>query len=122
MDNYVCVKEIGSFHIGGRMVSLEDLPVYKAVMAKNAPPRKVDPNGDFWSEQMYVHYTKLVELKAKYPLCLWHGGGLTGACWETRPDGSESWQMYFLKAGHDVYISDAVERGRASWSRYPDII
>jgi pimeloyl-ACP methyl ester carboxylesterase len=26
-----------------------------------------------------------------------------------------------LKAGHTVYVSDAVERGRASWSRFPEI-
>jgi hypothetical protein len=29
--------------------------------------------------------------------------------------------MFFLKAGHDVYVSDAVERGRASWARYPEV-
>ena len=29
--------------------------------------------------------------------------------------------MFFLRAGHDVYVSDAVERGRASWARYPEI-
>ena len=27
----------------------------------------------------------------------------------------------FLNAGYDVYVSDAVERGRASWARYPEI-
>ncbi|MGY8705554.1 hypothetical protein RAD16_07390 [Bradyrhizobium sp. 18BD] len=26
-----------------------------------------------------------------------------------------------LNAGYDVYVSDAVERGRASWARYPEI-
>jgi hypothetical protein len=25
------------------------------------------------------------------------------------------------KAGNDVYVSDAVERGRAYWARYPEI-
>jgi pimeloyl-ACP methyl ester carboxylesterase len=52
---------------------------------------------------------------------LWHGGGLTGVTWETKPDGKPGWQMFFLRAGHDVYVSDAVERGRASWARYPEI-
>ena len=52
---------------------------------------------------------------------LWHGGGLTGVTWETKPDGKPGWQMFFLNAGHDVYVSDAVERGRASWARYPEI-
>ena len=52
---------------------------------------------------------------------MWHGGGLSGVTWETKPDGKPGWQNYFLKAGHDVYVSDAVERGRASWARYPEI-
>ena len=84
-------------------------------------PIKVDPNGDFEVEQMYVQYVKLAQPKAKYPLLLWHGGGLTGVTWETKPDGKPGWQMFFLRAGHDVYVSDAVERGRASWARYPEI-
>ena len=41
--------------------------------------------------------------------------------WETKPDGKPGWQQYFLNAGYDVYVSDAVERGRASWARYPEI-
>jgi len=70
---------------------------------------------------MYVGYTKLAQPKARYPLLLWHGGGLTGVTWETKPDGKPGWQLFFLRAGHDVYVSDAVERGRASWARYPEI-
>jgi pimeloyl-ACP methyl ester carboxylesterase len=51
----------------------------------------------------------------------WHGGGMTGVCWETKPDGAPGWQNFFLRAGYDVYLCDAVERGRAGWSRYPEI-
>src|SRR5215813_13103203 len=40
--------------------------------------------------------------------------------WETKPDGKPGWQMFFLNRGYDVYVSDAVERGRASWARYPE--
>jgi pimeloyl-ACP methyl ester carboxylesterase len=54
-------------------------------------------------------------------MLMMHGGGLTGVTWETKPDGKPGWQMYFLRAGYDVYVADAVERGRASWSRYPEI-
>jgi pimeloyl-ACP methyl ester carboxylesterase len=50
-----------------------------------------------------------------------HGGGLSGVTWETKPDGRPGWQMFFLRAGHDVYVADAMERGRASWSRYPEV-
>jgi pimeloyl-ACP methyl ester carboxylesterase len=115
------VKEVGSFHVGGRQAALSGLPVREIVFTAGAPPFRVDPNGEFEVEQMYVHYTKLSEPKARYPLLMWHGGGLTGATWETKPDGQPGWQMYFLKAGHDTYVSDAVERGRASWARYPEI-
>lgn len=115
------VKEVGSFHIGGRAVSLEGMAVKDVVFSPGMAPVKVDPNGDFHTEQMYVQYVKLAAAKAKYPLLMWHGGGLSGVTWETKPDGKPGWQQFFLRAGHDVYVSDAVERGRASWSRYPEI-
>jgi len=115
------VLEVGSFHIGGRQVTLSGLPEREISFSAGMPPIKVNPNGDFEAEQMYAQYVKLVDPKAKYPLLLVHGGGLSGVTWETKPDGKPGWQQFFLKAGHDVYVSDAVERGRASWARYPEI-
>jgi len=115
------VSEIGSFHIGGQQVTLAGLPEREIVFTPGAPPLKVDPNGDFEAGQMYVQFVKLQSPKARFPLLLWHGGGLTGVTWETKPDGKPGWQQYFLRHGHDVYLSDAVERGRAAWSRYPEI-
>src|SRR5215472_2795247 len=117
----ITVAEVGSFHVGGRAVSLTGLPTRDVVFTAGSAPIKVDPNGDFEVEQMYVSYTKLAQPKARYPLLLWHGGGLTGVTWETKPDGKPGWQLFFLRAGHDVCVSDAVERGRASWARYPEI-
>jgi pimeloyl-ACP methyl ester carboxylesterase len=115
------VREVGSFHIGGRQVVLSGMPERELSYAASMPPRKIDPNGEFEVEQMYVQYVKLANPKAKYPLLLWHGGGLTGVTWETKPDGKPGWQQFFLSAGYDTYVSDAVERGRASWARYPEI-
>lgn len=46
---------------------------------------------------------------------------MTGANWETTPDGRSGWLTAFLRAGFDVYVSDAVERGRSGWSRWPEI-
>ena len=115
------VKEVGSFHVGGRTETLFGLPTKEIVFSPGAPPLKVDPNGEFEVEQMYVQYVKLANPKGKVPLLLWHGGGLSGVTWETKPDGKPGWQQFFLNAGHDVYVSDAVERGRASWARYPEI-
>ncbi len=115
------VADIGSFHIGGRTATLSGLPEREIVLVPGAPPFRIDPNGDFQVDQMYVQYVLHAQPRARYPLLFWHGGGLTGATWETKPDGQPGWQRYFLGAGYSVYISDAVERGRASWARYPDI-
>ena len=122
-DGHFGVKEVGSFHVGGRQATLAGLAEKEIVFTAGAPPVKINPNGDFEVEQMYVQYVKLHDAsrKALYPLLMWHGGGLSGVTWETKPDGKPGWQNYFLKAGHDVYVSDAVERGRASWARYPEI-
>jgi hypothetical protein len=117
----LAVDEVGSFHVGGRSVSLSGLPKREAVFTAGAPPIVVDPNGDFEVEQMYVQYVKLAEPRAKYPLLLMHGGGLTGVTYETTPDGRPGWQMFFLRQGHTVYTGDAVERGRASWARFPEV-
>ena len=115
------VKEVGSFHVGGHAETLTGLPTREIVFSAGAPPTKVDPNGEFEVEQMYVQYVKLAQPKAKVPILLWHGGGLSGVTWETKPDGKPGWQQFFLNAGYDTYVSDAVERGRASWARYPEI-
>src|SRR4051812_6608720 len=96
------VSEIGSFHVGGRLVTLEGLPVRELFYTSSAgTPLKVDPNGDYQVEQMYVQYVKLAQPKARYPLLMVHGGGMTGVNWETTPDGRPGFQMYFLQHGHD---------------------
>ncbi len=115
------VKEVGSFHIGGRTETLAGLPTREIVFSPGAPPLKVDPNGEFEVEQMYVQFVRLARPKGKYPILFWHGGGLAGVTYETKPDGKPGWQQYFLNAGYDAYVSDAVERGRASWARFPEI-
>ncbi len=115
------LKDVGSFYIGGRTVTLSGLPASEIVFTKGAPAMKVDPNGDFEVEQMYVQYMLPADPTSKYPLLMWHGGGLTGVTWESKPDGNPGWMQYFLRTGHPIYVSDAVERGRASWARYPEI-
>ncbi len=115
------VKEVGSLHVGGRAITLAGLPERDVVFSPGAPPIRVNPNGDFQVEQMYAQYVRLVDPNAKYPLLMMHGGGLSGVTYETKPDGKPGWQQFFLRAGDDVYVSDAVERGRASWARFPEV-
>lgn len=115
------IKEVGSYHVGGRTVTLSGLPEREITYSPGSPPSKLNPNGDFAVEQMYTRYTRLVDPKGKVPMLMWHGGGLSGVTYETKPDGGPGWEMFFLNAGWDVFVSDAVERGRASWARYPEI-
>ena len=115
------VKEVGSYHVGGRAVTLSGLPEKEIVYSPGSPPVKMNPNGDFAVEQMYTRYTRLADPRGKVPMLMWHGGGLAGMTYETKPDGGAGWEMFFLRQGWDVYVSDAVERGRASWARYPEI-
>ncbi|MFT4437048.1 esterase [Caballeronia sp. 15715] len=115
------VREIGSFHIGGHMVSLTGLAPRLRVSTTHGAVHPIDPNGEMIAGQMYVQYVKLAAPLSPHPLLLWHGGGMSGVNWETTPDGRAGWQMLFLRAGFDVFVSDAVERGRASWAPYPDV-
>ena len=120
MDDIIKVKHRGSFHVGGEKVKLENAPVedfpYQGKFTFHS-----DPNGTHWAKQMYVQYTELAEPVCPYPILMWHGGGLTGVTWETTPDGREGFDTLFLRHGFNVYVSDAVERGRASWAKFPEI-
>jgi hypothetical protein len=112
----IALRDMGSFHIGGRVIEITGQPVKEVVFSPGGVPAKVDPNGRYQVEQMYVQYFLPQNRKGKLPLLLWHGGGLTGATYETKPDGGDGWLSYFIRKGWDVYISDAVERGRAGWT------
>jgi pimeloyl-ACP methyl ester carboxylesterase len=117
----IALRDMGSFHVGGRLVEISGKPVKEVVFTQGGVPAKIDPNGTYQVEQMYVQYFLPANEKGAYPLLMWHGGGLTGATYETTPDGREGWLNYFLRKGWSVYNSDAVERGRAGWAQYPDI-
>lgn len=121
-DTPLQVREIGSLHVGGRIATVSGLQEREISLVPGAPPLRVNPNGEFWVEQMYAQYIRLADPQARYPLLMWHGGGLTGVTWETTPDGRAGWQSFFLRAGHDVFVSDAMERGRSGWARFPEIL
>jgi pimeloyl-ACP methyl ester carboxylesterase len=115
------LRAIESFHIGGRSVTLRGFPPEHRRLAQSAAPRAINPDGDCVTGQMYAQAFRLSAPRTRWPVLLWHGGGMTGVNWETTPDGRPGWLTRFLEDGWDVIVSDAVERGRASWSRFPDI-
>ncbi len=117
----IVVSEVGSFHTGGRIVSLRNQPRRAMQVAGSGPDRIVDLNGDYLTGQCYVQFIKQLRPRSATPVMFWHGGAMTGVAWETTPDGRPGWQMFFLTRGYDVFVCDAVERGRAGWSPFPEI-
>ena len=60
---------------------------------------------------MYVEY--MIPEKAKVPVVMVEGGGLSGKSWETTPDGRMGWDEYFVRKGYPSYVADQVWRGRS---------
>src|SRR3978361_673873 len=116
----IALRDMGSFHVGGRLVEISGKPVKEVTFTPGGVPAKVDPNGTYQVEQMYVQYFLPANEKGAYPLLMWHGGGLTGGTYEPTPEGREGWLNFFIRKGWDTYVSDAVERGRSGFA-YPDV-
>jgi pimeloyl-ACP methyl ester carboxylesterase len=116
----IVLRDMGSFHVGGRIVDIKGKPVREIVRVPGGPSSKLDPNGQYQVEQMYAQYFFPKNPKGKVPLLMFHGGGLTGVTYETTPDGREGWLNMFVRKGWDVYVSDAVERGRSGFAS-PDV-
>src|SRR6201990_1407467 len=88
-DEPISLRDMGSFHVGGGLVEIPDRPVKEVTFTPGGVPAKVDPNGTYQVEQMYVQYFLPTNERGAYPLLMWHGGGLTGVTYETTPDGLE---------------------------------
>lgn len=112
----IALRGMGSFHTGGREVTISGQPVLEVARVPGGPLTKIDPNGVYMVEQMYAQYFLPKQKRGSVPLMLWHGGGLTGVSFETTPDGRDGWLNYFVRAGWDTYNADAVERGRAGFA------
>jgi hypothetical protein len=110
------LRGMGSFHVGGRLVEINGKPVREVLLNVGSVPARIDPNGLYQVEQMYVQYFLPKERRGKVPLLMWHGGGLTGVTYESTPDGRDGWLNMFVRYGWDVYNSDAVERGRSGFA------
>jgi pimeloyl-ACP methyl ester carboxylesterase len=112
----IVLRGMGSFHIGGRIVEVSGKEVRMIQRQPGGPLTKLDPNGQYMVEQMYVQFFLPKVRKGKFPLLMWHGGGLTGVTYESTPDGRDGWLNMFVRKGWDTYVSDAVERGRSGFA------
>jgi pimeloyl-ACP methyl ester carboxylesterase len=119
-DDDIVLRSMGSFHVGGRVAEVSGKEVKMIQRQVGGPMTKLDPNGQCMVEQMYVQYFLPKNKKGKFPLLMWHGGGLTGVTYESTPDGREGWLNFFVRKGWDTYVSDAVERGRSGFAP-PDV-
>lgn len=119
--DYVKVTSKGSYFVGGEKVTIAGTNPIQMELWPGGPVMNYDPNGDFQAGQMYVQYTRIADPVVPYPVCMVHGGGGTGALWETTQAGEPGWEYMFLQNGFNVNVSDGVERGRASWAQFPEI-
>ncbi|CRL45610.1 Alpha/beta hydrolase family protein [Sodalis glossinidius str. 'morsitans'] len=110
------LREMGSFYLGAPPHTVAGADVSDYVLAPGGVPVSIDPNGTTSVGQAWGQYFLPAAATHSLPLSFWHGGSLTGAMWETTPDGREGWLHYFLRHGCPVYNVDAVERGRAGWA------
>ncbi|MGE0314005.1 MAG: hypothetical protein AB7P21_20540 [Lautropia sp.] len=113
------LADIGSFHAGGRRHRIDGEPTADIAIAPGLTLPH-DPNGDYLIESCYVQYF-IPARPTGEPCLLIHGGGLSGTCWETTPDGRPGWVSLLLEAGRPVYVADMMERGRAGWCSLPGV-
>ena len=53
-EDDIVLRGMGSFHIGGRVAEVGGKPVKEIQRVPGGPMSKLDPNGQFMVEQMYV--------------------------------------------------------------------
>ena len=114
------LEGMGSFHVGGRTVEVRGEPMRSGAVT-GATTLTWDPNGHYAIEAAYVQWFRPARPATDVPVLFVHGGGLTGAMWETTPDGRPGWVELFLRRGVPVFVMDAVERGRAGWCVLPGV-
>src|SRR5260370_17210081 len=92
----IALRDMGSFHVGGRLVEISGKPVKEVVFTPGGVPAKIDPNGIYQVEQMYVQYFLPANERGAYPLLMWHGGGLPGVTFRPPPARRERCLTSFL--------------------------
>lgn len=111
------LESIDGLHIGGGLRRLDGFPADAAGHAGLGV--RFDNNGLHMVGQMYAQHYRVAQPRLPAPVALWHGGGMTGAAWETTPDGRPGWSSFLLRQAFSVVLCDAFERGRASLPAFP---
>ncbi len=119
-DAPLALADMGSFHVGGREVVISGEAPRTTAFTPHTTVA-YDPNGHYAIEQAYVQWFRPAQPVTDRPLLLVHGGGLTGASWETTPDGRPGWVELLLRRGFPVFVIDNVERGRAGFCALPGV-
>ncbi len=109
------LKHFGSYFVGGRLDEVTGRAVEEIAFTAQTRYRH-DPNGHRAVEGAYVQFFVPARQLDLPPIVLVHGGGMTGAMWESTPDGRPGWLPLLLDRGHEVHVIDLVERGRAGWA------
>lgn len=109
------LRDFGSYTAGGRIAEVTEGAPQQVNFTRTAA-YEYDPRGHFAIEHAYVQYFIPERRNAEPPVVLVHGGGLSGSCWETTPNGRPGWLHHLIRLGYEVHVVDAVERGRAGFA------
>ena len=66
-EDPISLRAMGSFHVGGRLVEIRGKPVKEMTFTPGGVPAKIDPNGTYQVEQMYVQYFLPANEHGAYP-------------------------------------------------------
>ncbi|MEM8554982.1 MAG: hypothetical protein AAGF71_09195 [Pseudomonadota bacterium] len=109
------LQTFGSYTVGGRVAQVTEGDPYDVQFTRTAS-YTVDPHGHFAIEHAYVQFFVPEHRNGAPPVVLVHGGGMTGSCWDTTPDGRPGWLQGLIARGYEVHVVDNVERGRAGFA------
>jgi pimeloyl-ACP methyl ester carboxylesterase len=108
------LSNFGSYFVGGGVLRVSGRAVEEIAFTAQTSYTH-DPNGHHAVAGAYVQFFVPDPRREGPPVVLVHGGGMSGAMWETTPDGRPGWLHGLLTRGHEVHVIDNVERGRAGW-------